>query len=446
MTDLGGDDELSLIRWYGNGSYLRYGLMGFEGCTPIEKYPGRTHLDPPVDPTYYSLGNLDIAVDIVRVPSDAPGWQYDDGSREPMGMDEAVSLMNTHIAAYYAKLSEGKLTMRFVPGVDFKLEGAGSPQDVDAQHMRALGLQDCRGEAATSQHCSYGALGGLNRLLLIDLTSHTGGAAYNGWAEFGLISLRQADMETLVHEIGHGWMAWPHSYAEVLWKPDASVEEIDVPNPYSNYVDFMSSLSLVEQLGWNQDMPSTLAVNRYAAGWIAPSQVALHLSDNGTYTLQPPRKDGYQFLVVSSGRRYAFTTLEVLDERPSAYVDEPPRIFDPSAPGQRRPARHAGVFVSRYDQSIGTGVNARFGPALYDSTNPTYLTDVGWGHDDHSVIVDGEARDIGDGVRVEVSRNDDGSYIVSVTGGRVAPFAQWCMPIWFAPREYDTGCLLDTPS
>ena len=51
MTDLGGDDELSLIRWYGNGSYLRYGLMGFEGCTPIEKRPDRTHLGPWTLPT-----------------------------------------------------------------------------------------------------------------------------------------------------------------------------------------------------------------------------------------------------------------------------------------------------------------------------------------------------------------------------------------------------------
>ena len=70
MTDLGGSDPLSLIRFFGNGSYLRYGFMGFEGCTPMGKHPDRTHLDPPVDPAYYSLGDLDIAVDIARVPPD----------------------------------------------------------------------------------------------------------------------------------------------------------------------------------------------------------------------------------------------------------------------------------------------------------------------------------------------------------------------------------------
>ena len=56
------------------------------------------------------------------------------------------------------------------------------------------------------------------------------------------------------------------------------------------------------------------------------------------------------------------------------------------------------------------------------------------------------ARDIGGGVRVEVSRNDDGSYTVSVTGSRVAPVAQWCTHIWFAYGEYETGCSLDTPN
>ena len=38
-------------------------------------------------------------------------------------------------------------------------------------------------------------------------------------------------METLVHEIGHAWMMWPHSYAEVPWDE----EEDKLSNPYSNH-------------------------------------------------------------------------------------------------------------------------------------------------------------------------------------------------------------------
>lgn len=445
MTDLGGGDALSLIRFFGNGSYLRYGYMGFEGCNPINKYPGRTHLDPPVDPTYYSLGVLDITVDIARVPPDAPGWFEDDGSRETMGMAEAVAILNTNIAAYYEKISEGKLKIRFYPGIDFALEGDGSPDVVRGQQLRLAGVVDCRGDAATTQPCDYGDPGGLNRLLLTDVTADGGGFGYNGSAQLGLVSLREKNMEALVHEIGHAWMNWPHSYAEILWNPSGTqdADSVDPPNPYSNVLDFMSALALGPQLGWYQDMPSTLAVNRYAAGWIAPSAVALHLNDTGTYTLRPPRDGGYQFLVISSGRPHAFTTVEVLDERNPAYINEEPVVYDPSAPGQRRPFRYAGVLVSRYDQSTGAGTYARFGPALYDERNPDASSDVGWGRDDYSVIPDGEEREIGSGVRLKVSLNPDGSYDVAVNGGRIAEFSPWCFNIWFSHKEYDTGCALD---
>ena len=436
MTDLGGSDSMSLIKYYGNGSYLRYGFMGFEGCTPTGKYPDGTYLDPPVDPAYYSSGDLDIAVDIVRVPPDAPGWFEDDGERETMGMAEAVNILNTHVAAFYEKISEGKLRMRFHAGNDFALEGEGSPNDVHGQQLRLAGVMDCRGKAAESYPCDLGAPGGLNRLLLTDVTTDRGGDAFNGGVRMGLVSLREANMEALVHEIGHAWMSWPHSYAEVRWP----AEEDGIPNPYSNSLDFMSALSLNPTPGWHQDMPSTLAVNRYAAGWIVPSEVALHLTDSGTYTLQPPRVRGNQFLVVSSGRKYAFTTVEVLDERNPSYRDDSPEVYDPTS---NRAFRYDGVLVSRYDQSTGTGTNARFGPALYDARNPDVADDVNWGRDDFSVMQDGESREIGGGVRIQVSRNDDGSYEVSVSGGRVAEFQRWCNTIWFEFGEYDTGCVLD---
>ena len=439
MTDLGGSDPLSLIRFYGNGSYLRFGYMGFGGCTPMKKYPDRTYLDPPVDPTYYTLGDLDITVDIARVPPDAPGWYEDDGEREIMTMAEAVNILNTHVAAYFGKISEGRLRMRFHAGNDFKLEGEGSPNDVHGQQMRLAGVMDCRGKAADSYPCDLGAPGGLNRILLTDVTADTGGDAFNGAARMGLVGLREANMENLVHEIGHGWMMWPHSYAEVRWDED----EDNLPNPYSNVLDFMSTISYLPVPGWHQDMPSTLAVNRYAAGWIDPEEVALHLGDAGTYTLQPAReRRGYQFLVISSGRRYAFTTVEVLDGRNPAYVDGYPVVYDPSSPDERRQFRYDGVLVSRYDQSTGTGTNARFGPALYDERNPDFSSAVNRGYDDFSVMQDGEARDIGGGVRLEVKRYEDGSYEVSVSGGRVAEFTPWCNIIWFEFGEYDGGCAL----
>ncbi len=440
LPDLEGQDPLSLIRYFGNGSYVRYGLMGFEGCTFMSKYPDRTHLDPPVDPTYYSLGDLEIAVDITRVPVGAPDWTNDNGVRVDMSMSEAVNALNTHVAAYFGKISQGKLRMSFVPGVEFTPSGLGTPQDVQDQWLALAGVVGCDPNAPDAPGCRWGMPGALNRLLLDDVGVSSGGSAWNGSAEFGLVSLQTSRMTTLVHEIGHGWMFWPHSYIELPWRPDPN-KPYQKPNFYSNVHDFMSELSFARPTGWYQDMPSTLAINRYAAGWIAPEDVALHLSEQATYTLAKPREKGYQFLVIHSGRAGAFTTLEVLDERNAIYRDTSDLVYDSARPGQRRPLHYEGVLVSRYDQTTGAGVNARTGPALYNTANPDYESDVGYGRDDYSVIADGESRSIGSGVTVSVAKNRDGSYDVRVSGGRIAEYESWCVPIWFT-GEYDTDCLL----
>ena len=166
------------------------------------------------------------------------------------------------------------------------------------------------------------------------------------------------------------------------------------------------------------------------------------MQDSATYALSKPFESGYQFLVIHSGRRFAFTTLEVLEERSDRFKDSRAEVFDPSASGRQRPRRYEGVLVSRYDQTAGTGTNARFGPALYDEDNPDYLTDVGWGRDDYALIPDGDHREIGGGINVSVARNAEGSYEVTVSGGQVAEYERWCQRIWFAD-EYDTGCFLD---
>ncbi len=434
LADLGGADPLSLVRYFGNGSYLRYGNMGFRGCTPLDKYPDSYHLDPPVDPAYYSVGDLEIRVDVARVPVDATGWFADDGARVGLAMDDAVALLNEYVAAYFRRVSEDRLRIAFQAGNEFAVPGDGSPSAAENEQYRLVG--------ACLDGCEHGAPGGLNRLLLTDVAADTAGRAYNGWAGFGLVSLRDGNMELVVHEMGHAWMAWPHSYAEVGWRGEPG-GEVGPPNPYTNFYDVMSQLDLHPIPGWDHAMPSTLAINRYAAGWIRPGDVALHLADDATYTLSPPREPGYQFLVVHSGRRHAFTTLEVLEARPERYRVRRADVYDPEAPDGRRARRYDGVLVSRYDQSAGTGTQARFGPALYRTDNPDYLLDVGWGRDDHALVPDGGSRDIGGGVRVGVASNADGSWNVAVTGGVVAPFGRWCMAIWFSGTEYDTGCLLD---
>ena len=439
LIDLGGSDPLSLIRYFGNGSYLRYGSLVLDGCTQPEEHPRGFNIDPPADPTYYSLGDLDIYVDIARVPPNASGWFQDDGRRVNFSMGDVVSLLNRYVASYWRRVSEDNLRITFHAGIEFTVGGDGSPDATHDQQLAELGIcvdvDDCE---------RYGFPGGLNRMILNDVSVDTAGQGVNGWARFGLVSIRDADMELVIHEMGHAWMDWPHSFTEIPWVPSGGA--VNDPNPYSNFYDVMSQLGSVRIRGWNVNMPSTMAINRYSAGWIMPEDVALHLQDTGTYRLSKPRESGYQFLVIHSGRRHAFTTLEVLDEYPSGYRVTGADVYDPRG---RRPRRYEGVLISRYDQSAGTGAQTRTGPALYNKSNRNRLMDVGGGRDDYSVIQDGETREIGGGVSVSAKRNSDGSYEVTVSGGKVAEFQKWCFPIWFPVEEgedeYDTGCLLNEP-
>ena len=162
-----------------------------------------------------------------------------------------------------------------------------------------------------------------------------------------------------------------------------------------------------------------------------------------------PPESGYQFLVIHSGRPYAFTTLEVLQSYPSKYQSSAENVYDSSAIDNRRSRRYEGVLISRYDQSFGTGVGARIGPALHNENNPDRLQDVFWGRDDYSVIQHRETREVGSGVSVQVKKQSDGNYEVTVSGGKKAEFKRWCFPIWFSDPDreylYDNGCLLNEP-
>ena len=207
MPDIGGSDPLSLIRFFGNGSYVRYGNMGFGGCTLMWKFPRATYLDPPADPTYYTPG-VDIAVDVARVPVGAPEWRSEE--RVDMTLDETVSLLNEHVAPYYRKLSEGQFHISFEEGEDFEVPGDGSRKAMIERHREIQGL-DCE-----DWPCSDYSSGAANRILFID-AERAGASAWNGSATIGLGHAQSANMKTIVHEIGHGWFFWPHSYAEVRW-------------------------------------------------------------------------------------------------------------------------------------------------------------------------------------------------------------------------------------
>ena len=104
---------------------------------------------------------------------------------------------------------------------------------------------------------------------------------------------------TLVHEMGH-MLSFPHSFSGNTIRVDGQVIE------YDNKMDIMSGGKETIRFG-------TLAINRYAAGWIPDEQVKVYpvsgdSSRSGAlYDLMPLGQPGWQMLVlpVQPGKFYA---------------------------------------------------------------------------------------------------------------------------------------------
>lgn len=142
-----------------------------------------------------------------------------------------------------------------------------------------------------------------------------------------------------VHELGHA-QCWPHSHSGVTG------------NEYDNPADVMS---------FAHNWPvGTIAVNRYAAGWIHPNQVHVHQESARSYTLSPCCTEGDQLLallppnssVSVAGFHQRWWVIEVRDPE-----DEWEQGLVESGVGSK-----LGALVHWVDQSggwHGTGLNRR---------------------------------------------------------------------------------------
>ena len=139
-----------------------------------------------------------------------------------------------------------------------------------------------------------------------------------------------------VHELGHA-QCWPHSYSG------------ETDSEYDNPADVMS---------FNQNWPvGTIAVNRYASGWIHPTAVSVHRESAGTYTLSPCCSGGVQLLALlpegasekPDGLNRQWWHLEVRDPD-----DEWERGLADTEVGKQ-----LGVSVHWIDQNLGVGAERR---------------------------------------------------------------------------------------
>ena len=205
-------------------------------------------------------------------------------------------------------------------------------------------------------------------------------------------------VETVAHEMGH-LLAFPHSYT------GATLNEYDNPmdlmsrGPFATY-----SYRSGNRSGWvsTDTLSGTIAVNRYAAGWIGPEQVDIYAGGLSSHTLAAIDTAGTQMLVIPSDTTGVFTALGT-------------RI----AKGYDSLLPKEGVEIYTVDQRSTACVNP-FGGSCWGPNRRTRLLPGVNGDPTAHVLGPNESVEIRDGVTVTVVRRVGDTYVVEVDDGSTA--------------------------
>ena len=192
--------------------------------------------------------------------------------------NEILRFLHQEITTYFSWLSHG----RYQPRFQYINTVKGSEEDRNWERCR----EEIREIRAKTSHTET------SYMIITDQDNASGAPALGGvYAGVGTTYFTFAGWHSsvVVHEMGHG-LGFPHSYGGNL--PNLSNEwgwAIADVEQYDNPMDVMSSGALI----------GTVAVNRYAAGWIDPVNVAIHPEGKThTYELRPPGSGGTQMLVL----------------------------------------------------------------------------------------------------------------------------------------------------
>jgi hypothetical protein len=151
---------------------------------------------------------------------------------------------------------------------------------------------------------------------------------FPGNARYGQVGISVAFLAVLGHEMAHS-IHWPHSYTGNRFTGPSVYE-------YDNAIDMMSGNRGVIgccSYGTYPDPYATLAINRYAAGWIPTGDVVVHEVGTTETVLVEIGDAGKQMLVIRDGTSYW-----TLDTRVTSGNDPFPSVW-------------AGVHVARINKS-----------------------------------------------------------------------------------------------
>ncbi len=230
----------------------------------------------PAETTRYTLGH-----DVFEV------WSCPDAGPVPYTAPAFAAEAETRMTAYYGWLSEGRYDPDFIVGGTVPY----------AENCSAWVESHATGLSNAALIIRSGGGGYAGPGYMCPGYSSACPTTYPANSREGNIGVSNVPWSALAHEIGH-MLSWPHSYTG------------NSANEYDNAIDTMSgNYGMWFDGTWTRwgtfpDPYATIALNRYAAGWIDQGDVAVWDGYAMTVPLGTIGEPGFQAIVIDDGTSF----------------------------------------------------------------------------------------------------------------------------------------------
>ena len=239
-----------------------------------------------------------------------------EGATGGVELAAATATLNSQVTTFYEGLSGGIYSPEFMARKVVDASGFSTCADAMAAEVNllwgdngAIGILDNTSNAGLAGPGLY--CNNCENLSVETFPGNQRWAVIEG-GSVNPVGPRPAHITTAAHEIGHT-ISFPHSY---------SGETVD---EYDNPIDYMSGNTPGNFLGRGDDPYSSLAFNRYRAGWVDPADVVFYAGGITELTIAPVGVAGTQLVILPSDYEYSFVAL---DARINSALDPIPADFE----------------------------------------------------------------------------------------------------------------------